>query len=261
MKGVRLVTRVIDIISDLGEGFGNYTVGDDEKVLEVVSSASVACGFHAGDPRIMYKIVNEAIKKGVGVGAHPGFPDLVGFGRRLLKVSPLEAKTDVLYQLGALNAFVQAAGGKLQHICPHGSLGDYSIVDKDIAQAIIDAVMEFDRDLIIVTQPGELEELARKNGLKVAKLIFADRMYNDDGRLVSRRHPDAVVHDAELVIERCVRMVVEGKVTTINGKDIEVDGESILIHGDTKGSLQLANQIKDALGDHGVKIKKLSEWL
>ncbi|MEK5230436.1 5-oxoprolinase subunit PxpA [Lysinibacillus sp. FSL K6-0232] len=253
--------RVIDIISDLGEGFGLYEAADDASIIEIVSSASVACGFHAGDPRTMALAVNEAIKKGVGVGAHPGFPDLLGFGRRNISVTPWEVKTDVLYQLGALDAFVRVAGGKLQHICPHGSLGDLSMVDTECAAAMLEAVIEFNPSLVIVTQTGELERLAREQGMKVAKLIFADRAYNDDGTLVSRRNPNAVLHDKDIVIERCVRMVLEGKVTTITGKEITVDGESILIHGDTVGSLALARDIKAALIDKGVEIKRLADWL
>ncbi len=253
--------RVIDIISDLGEGFGLYEAADDASIIEIVSSASVACGFHAGDPRTMAKAVHEAIKKGVGVGAHPGFPDLIGFGRRNISVTPWEVKTDILYQLGALDAFVRVAGGKLQHMCPHGSLGDLSMVNRECAAAMLEAVIEFDPSLIIVTQAGELERLAKEKGMKVAKLIFADRAYNDDGTLVSRRNSNAVIHDKDIVIDRCIRMVIEGKVETITGKEIAVEGESILIHGDTAGSLTLAKDIKAALIDRGVEIKKLADWL
>lgn len=253
--------HVIDIISDLGEGFGLYQAADDASIIEIVSSASVACGFHAGDPRTMAQAVNEAVKKGVGIGAHPGFQDLVGFGRRSINVTPWEVKTDVLYQLGALDAFIRAVGGKLQHMCPHGSLGDLTMGDTECAKAMLEAVIEFDASLIIVTQAGELERLAREKGLKVAKLIFADRAYNDDGTLVSRRKPNAVIHDKDVVVDRCVRMVVEGKVETITGKVIEVEGDSILIHGDTAGSLALARNIKAALKAKGVEIKKLADWL
>lgn len=167
-------------------------------------------------------------------------------------------KTDVLYQLGALDAFVRVAGGKLQHICPHGSLGDLSMVDTECVMAMLEAVIEFNPSLVIVTQTGELERLAREQGMKVAKLIFADRAYNDDGTLVSRRNPNAVLHDKDIVIERCVRMVLEGKVTTITGKEITVDGESILIHGDTVGSLALARDIKVSFNRQGCGNKKIS---
>lgn len=251
----------IDISSDLGEGFGDYTMADDSSLLELISSANIACGFHAGDPRTMASAVEQAFNNDVGIGAHPGFPDLVGFGRRNMHLTSREITTDVLYQIGALSAFVRATGGHLQHVSPHGQLGNLSVVDRNYAEAIALAIMKYDSSLIVVTQPGELDIAARQLGLKVANLIFADRAYKEDGTLVSRKEENAVIHDPQIVVQRCVRMVVEGKVTAVTGKDIEVDGHSLLIHGDTPGSLKLARLIRDALVNAGVEIRKLSDWL
>ncbi|MGP7817933.1 LamB/YcsF family protein [Niallia sp. 01092] len=252
--------KVIDIISDLGEGFGSYTMADDSSLLELVSSANIACGFHAGDPRTMADAVEKSVKNNVGIGAHPGFPDLVGFGRRHIELSSWEITTDILYQLGALNAFVKAYGGTLQHVTPHGRLGNLSVENRKYAEAIVEGIVRFDPSLMVVTTPGEMANIAEQRGLKVAYVIFADRAYNDDGTLVSRDNPNAVIHDPETVVKRCVKMVVEGKVTSITGKEIEVDGQSLLLHGDTSGSLKLAQQIKSALIEAGVEIRRLGDW-
>lgn len=252
--------KYIDIISDLGEGFGSYTMADDSHLLELVSSANIACGFHAGDPRTMASAVKKSIENNVGVGAHPGFPDLVGFGRRHMELTSWEITTDILYQIGALSAFAKAYGGKLQHVTPHGRLGNLSVVDHRYAEAIVEGIAKFDPSLIIVTMPGEMADIANQKGLKVAYTLLADRAYNDDGTLVSRDHPNAVIHDSEEVVKRCVRMVLEGKVTTITGRDMEVNGQSLLLHGDTQGSLKLAMQVKNALLDAGVEIRKLGDW-
>lgn len=254
------MSKFIDIISDLGEGYGAYTMADDSSLLELVSSANIACGFHAGDPRTMANAVEKAMINNVGIGAHPGFPDLVGFGRRHMDLTSWEVTTDVLYQIGALSAFVKAYGGTLQHVTPHGRLGNLSVVDRNFAKAIVEGIAKFDPSLIVVTTPGELAEVATQKGLKVAYTIFADRAYNDDGTLVSRDNPSAVIHDPETVVKRCVRMVVEGKVTSITGREMDVVGHSLLLHGDTSGSLKLAQQIKNALLEAGVGIRKLGDW-
>lgn len=249
----------IDLVSDLGEGFGCYTIADDAGMLELVSSANIACGFHAGDPRTMAKAVELAVKNDVGIGAHPGFPDLIGFGRRDMNLSSWEITTDILYQLGALSAFVRFYGGQLQHITPHGRLGNLADTDRKYAEAIIDAVIRFDPSLIVAVPEGELAHLGKQRGLKVATLMLGDRSYHDDGSLVNRREPNAVIHDPEIVIKRCVRMAVEGKVTSITGRDIWKKGDSLLLHGDTKGSLELARRIRSALVEAGVEIRKLGE--
>lgn len=248
----------VDLVADLGEGFGCYTIADDRSMLEFVSSANVACGFHAGDPRTMAKAVELAVKNGVGIGAHPGFPDLVGFGRRDMNLTSWEITTDVLYQLGALEAFAKTYGGRLQHITPHGRLGNLADTDRRYAEAVLDAVVRFDQSIIIAVPEGELGQLAKQKGLKVATLMLGDRSYNDDGSLVNRREPNAVIHDPEIVMKRCVRMVVEGKVTSITGHDIAKKGDSLLLHGDTAGSLELARKIRGALVEAGVEIRNLA---
>jgi 5-oxoprolinase (ATP-hydrolysing) subunit A len=254
------MNRFIDINADMGEGFGRYKIADDSDLLKIISSANIACGFHAGDPRTMAKAVEEAVQNGVGIGAHPGFPDMVGFGRRDMNLTPLEITTDVLYQLGALSAFTKMSGARLQHISPHGRLGNLAVIDRKYAEAIVEAVVRFDPSIIIVTQPGELANIAKQQGLRVAFHIFADRAYNDDGTLVSRREPHSVIHDPDIVVPRCVRMVVEGKVETVTGRDISVTAHTLCLHGDTPGSIELAQKIKNALIEAGVEIRKLEDW-
>ncbi|WP_158734800.1 LamB/YcsF family protein [Alteribacillus sp. YIM 98480] len=255
------MNKVIDINADMGEGFGRYTIADDERLLDIVTSANVACGFHAGDPRIMGLTVEKALKNHVGIGAHPGFPDLIGFGRRDMSLTPLEIKTDVLYQIGALSAFVKASGGHLQHVSPHGRLGNLAVKNREYAQAIVEAVLSFDSSLIIITEPGELAVEAEKRGLKTAVQLFADRAYNDDRTLVSRKEPGAVIHNQETVLQRCLKMVLEGTVETVSGSEIEVDGNTLCVHGDTAGSVDLAKEIKATLIEAGVEVRKLEEWL
>lgn len=250
--------KSLDIVSDLGEGFGSYQIADDDSLLQIVSSANIACGFHAGDPRTMASTVQKCIANNVAIGAHPSFPDRVGFGRRGMDLSALEVETDMLYQIGALNGFAQAFGTKLQHVTPHGKLGNYVVEDSKYANAVAEAIAKFDDSLIIVTLPGELAEAAKKKGLRIAYTIFADRAYNTDGSLVSRNQPSAVLHDIDLITSRVLRMVNEGKVTSITGQDITVKGSSLLLHGDTAGSVQMATKIRDSLIANGIIIKSLN---
>jgi 5-oxoprolinase (ATP-hydrolysing) subunit A len=251
----------IDMNSDLGEGFGAYTLADDAELLQVVSSANIACGFHAGDPRTMDQTVKRAIEAEVGIGAHPGFPDRVGFGRRDMGLTPYEIKTDLLYQLGALEAFLRPHGEKLQHISPHGRLGNTAVHNSDFAVAIVEAAIAFDPSLIVMTEPGELAKAARERGMKVALQLFADRAYNEDGTLVSRKNPDAVIHDEEIVMQRCIGMVKEGRVTAHTGKDIEITGHTLCVHGDTPGAVRLAMRIKEVLQAEGIDVRPLKKWL
>jgi UPF0271 protein len=251
--------RSIDLIADLGEGFGAYEMADDAGILEWVSSANIACGFHAGDPRTMMRVVELAAEKSVGIGAHPGFPDLAGFGRRDMRLSCQEVLTDTLYQIGALNAFVKANGARMQHVSPHGRLANAATGNREYAEAIAEAVRRFDPGLIVVTQAGELEHAARRRGLSVGLLLFADRAYHEDGSLVSRDDPRALIKDEAEVLERCVKMVAEGKVTTLTGREIEVTGDSLLLHGDTADSLRLAAKIVEALRRAGVTVRRLGE--
>ena len=198
----------VDLNSDLGESYGRYTIGMDERIIPLVTSANVACGYHASDPVVMQKTVREAKKAGIGVGAHPGFPDLMGFGRREMAVSPAEAKAYTLYQLGALAAFCQAEGVKLQHVKPHGAMYNMAARDYELARAICEAVAEFDRNLIVLAlSGGEMVRAAGELGLRTAFEVFADRAYEEDGSLVNRRKPGAMITDEEEAIRRVIRMV------------------------------------------------------
>ena len=248
----------VDLNSDLGESFGNYTIGMDEEILKFVSSANVACGWHAGDPMVMEKTVALAKEFGTAVGAHPGFPDLMGFGRRNMAVTPEEAKTYVKYQLGALQAFAKAHGVKIQHVKPHGALYNMAAVDEKLAKAMCEAVYEVDKDIIFMGLAGsKMITAAEETGLKAASEVFADRAYNDDGTLVSRKLPGAVIKDKDLAIQRVVRMVKEGKVESINGKDIDIKADSICVHGDNPKALEFVKNIRETLEKEGVTISNL----
>ena len=248
----------VDLNSDLGESFGNYTIGMDGEILKYVSSANVACGWHAGDPIVMEKTVATAKENGVAIGAHPGFPDLMGFGRRNMVVTPEEAKAYVKYQLGALKAFTDSHGVKIQHVKPHGALYNMAAVDEKLARAMCEAVYEVDKDIIFMGLAGsKMIEAAEAAGLKAASEVFADRAYNDDGTLVSRKLEGAVIKDKELAIKRVVRMVKEGKVESINGNDIAIKADSICVHGDNPKALEFVKNIRETLIAEGVEIKNL----
>jgi len=251
--------QVVDLIADMGEGFGKYSIADDDKLLEIVSSGNIACGFHAGDPQIMDDIVKKALQKNVNIGAHPSFPDLVGFGRRKIDASPWQVKTDILYQLGALDSFVRAYGGKIQHIAPHGALGNLVSIDRNYANAVLDAVESFDPTLIILAQPDEFLFAAEERGFRTAITMLADRSYNDDGSIVSRSHSNAVINDTEKIVERCIEMVVNKQVSTITGNVIKVRGNALLLHGDSANSLETAKRVRDALLNSGVSIKSIGD--
>jgi UPF0271 protein len=245
----------VDLNSDLGEGFGHWSMGDDEAVVAVVSSANVACGFHAGDPPTMARVCRAAVERGVAVGAQVGYRDLAGFGRRHLDVDARTLADEVLYQVGALDAMARAAGGRVSYVKPHGAL--YTAVTSDVAQAaaVVDAVRAFGGDLPVVGLPGsQLLTLAERAGLRPVAEAFADRAYTADGRLRSRKEPDALVTDADEVAARCVRMVVDGEVTAVDGSVVAVRAESICVHGDTDGAVALATRVRAALEAVGVEI-------
>jgi UPF0271 protein len=251
------VTRRIDLVADLGEGFGDWRMGEDEALLDILTSANVACGFHAGDPRIMDRTVAACRERGVAVGAHPSFPDLVGFGRRAMDLTAHEVRTDVTYQMGALAAFAAHHGTSLAHVAPHGRLGNLVATRADYAQAVVDAVLGFDRGLIVLAQDGELADAARAAGIAVGIVGIADRAYQDDGTLVPRSQPGAVIHDPGEVAERTVRMVVEGKIGSVNGIDIPVQVDTVLLHGDTPAAVAVAREIRTQLEAAGVAIGPL----
>ena len=252
----------VDLNADLGESFGAYTIGMDEEVLKFITSANVACGFHAGDPLVMQKTVALAKGCGTAIGAHPGFPDLMGFGRRNMKVSPDEAKAYIKYQVGALSAFAKAEGLKLQHVKPHGALYNMSAVDEKLAEAICQGIYDVDPELILLGLSGSCHiTAAEKTGIRCASEVFADRGYTDEGTLVPRGMAGAMIHDRAEAIARTVRMVKEGTVISSSGKVINIKADSICVHGDNPDAIGFVKEIRDALEREGVKVCSISEVL
>jgi len=250
----------IDFNCDMGESFGAYTLGLDDQIITSITSANIACGFHAGDPGWMRRTVALAEKHGVGVGAHPGFPDLRGFGRRNLAASPREVHDDLVYQIGALTAFTRDK--RLQHVKPHGALYNMAVENDALAVAICEAVVEVDPRVILVVLAGSRWiGLADRMGLRVAREVFADRAFNLDGTLVPRSKPGSVLHDQQEVIDRSLRLVTESKVTTITGETIELQADTICLHGDTPGSVQLASALRDAFSRAGVELVPMARLL
>ncbi|WP_017473041.1 LamB/YcsF family protein [Amphibacillus jilinensis] len=243
----------IDLNGDLGESFGRYTIGHDQDILPFLSSANIACGFHAADPMVMAKTVRLAERYQVKIGAHPGFPDRVGFGRRVLQASPEEIANDVTYQIGALTAFTQAK--KLHHVKPHGALYNVAAQDQRIAKAICEAIKAFDPDLILYGLANSaLISEAEAVGLSYAQEVFADRHYHDDGTLVPRSEEDAVIRNEDEVVERVLAMVKEQRVKTINGRWIDLAPDTICLHGDHPHAVQFARKLTDGLKEHHIKI-------
>jgi UPF0271 protein len=238
----------IDLNSDIGEGFGDYTLGDDQALLGIISSSNIACGFHAGDPVIMHKTIRLAMDHHVDLGAHVGFPDLMGFGRRQMQCDPGDLSCYILYQLGALAGMAAAAGTKVTHMSFHGALGNMAAADYALAEPMVQAVASFDSDIIIsVSTNTQIERAARKAGLKVATTFLADRAYTDEGDLVSRKLPGAVIKDQTQVLERVKRLLDDGVITSINGKKLPIKVQSILLHGDTPGAVDNALAIRQEI--------------
>lgn len=250
----------IDFNCDMGESFGAYKLGYDEEVIKYITSANIACGFHAGDPIWMRRTVRLAEEHGVAVGAHPSFPDLRGFGRRNMVVAPEEARSDVIYQIGALAAFTRSK--RLQHVKPHGAMYNMAASGGDLARAICEAVLEVDPAMILVVLAGTpWAQVAGEMGLRVAREVFADRALNPDGTLVSRSMPGAVLHDRDEVVARSIRMVTEGKAIAITGEEISVHADTLCLHGDTPGAVQLAAALRSRLEAAGVEVVPLSRLL
>lgn len=246
----------IDLNSDMGESFGAYKLGGDEELIKYVTSTNVACGYHAGDPMVMDKVVKMAKERGVAVGAHPGYPDLMGFGRRKMVLSFDEVKNYMKYQIGALMAFTAGQGLKLQHVAPHGALGNLCQYDRDTSRAICEAVYEIDPSIMIFYCAGAvLGEEAEKMGLKTASEIFVDRAYMDDLSLVPRKMEGSMITDEEFAIERCIRMVKEGKVTSINGKELEIKGDTLCVHGDGPKAFAFVKRIREAFEQEGIVVR------
>ena len=250
----------VDLNSDLGESFGRYTLGMDDKIIPLITSAHVACGYHASDPVVMEKTIALAKEAGIRVGAHPGFPDLMGFGRRNMNVSPAEAKAYTLYQLGALDGFCRAAGVKLQHVKPHGAFYNMAAKDYKLSVAICEAIKNFDKDLIVLAlSGGELAKAAKDMGLRTALEVFADRGYEEDGTLVDRRKEGAMITDEQEAIDRVIRMVKEKKVTAVTGRDISIQADSVCVHGDGVKALAFVEKIRAALQKEEIQICSLDE--
>ena len=252
------MTDRVDLNCDMGESFGAYRIGADEEVFPFITSANVACGFHGGDPAVMRTTIAQARQRGVAVGAHPGFPDLIGFGRRNIDATPDEVYDLVVYQIGALLGFAKAGGIELQHVKAHGALYNMAAAKRDLAAAIARAVRDVDRRLILFGLPGShLISEGEAAGLTTASEAFADRNYMDDGSLVSRRRPDAHVHDAGEAAARAIRMVREGKVRSIDGKDIDIKADTICIHGDGAHAAEFAQRLRRSFEDAGVQVRPL----
>ncbi|WP_421378780.1 LamB/YcsF family protein [Bacillus salacetis] len=238
----------IDLNCDLGESFGAYSKGNDEKILEKITSANIACGFHAGDPNIMLQTVQLALKNNVKIGAHPGYPDLQGFGRRHIDISPEEIYSLVLYQIGALDAMTRSQGGQLSHVKPHGALYNRAAKDKAAAKAIAKAVFEFDPDLTLFgLANSEMIIAGKEAGLQTASEVFADRTYQSDGTLTPRSQEGAVIHDDDQAVAQVVKMVKDHKVVSVDGKEIDIIPDTICLHGDNEKALAFAEKIIHAL--------------
>ncbi|RPI28702.1 MAG: LamB/YcsF family protein [Acidobacteria bacterium] len=256
-----MVDRV-DLNADVGESYGAFRIGCDEELLGQVTSANIACGWHAGDPLVMERTVQLAFEGAVGIGAHPGFPDLLGFGRRNLQISEPEAKAYVLYQIGALDAFVRKTGETMQHVKLHGAM--YNVVSKDpnLASAVIAAIQEFDPDLILVGLSGSpLIKLAEERGLRVAHEAFADRAYAPDGSLVPRTSAGAMITDPAAAGDRALRMITEGIVQASDGQDVRIHADTICIHGDNPHAVSFARSVRSKLESAGIKIQPLRDFI
>jgi len=248
--------QTIDLNCDMGEAFGNYPMPDDDILLDYISSANIACGYHAGDPEVMQHTVGMAIKKGIAIGAHPGLPDLQGFGRREMKISASEAYQMTIYQIGALYGFVKAAGGKLHHVKAHGALYNMAAKDAALAKAIVQAVHDFDSTLILYALAGsEMVEAAKKTGMVCASEVFADRTYQDDGSLTPRTQSNALITDEQQSINQVLLMVNKQQVITVNQKTIPLKAETLCLHGDGSHAVEFAKMINQKLKSGGISIK------
>lgn len=252
----------IDLNCDMGESFGRYTLGRDSEMFPLISSANIACGFHAGDPSVMHNTVRMAAEHGVSIGAHPGFPDLAGFGRRNLAMSTDELRDSVIYQISALQGFARVCNVPVQHVKPHGALYNMAAGDTIMAHAIVDALRQLDDNLILFGRAeSPLIDVAQTAGLRVAREVFADRAYTEDGRLVPRSQPGSVITDSMTIAERVLKMATERTVASITGVEIELNFDTICVHGDTTGAVEHARQITLVLQQAGVDIVPVGTFL
>jgi UPF0271 protein len=254
------MTLSVNLNADMGEGFGAYDIGNDDAILKIIRSANIACGFHAGDPLTMRRVVKRAKEEGVSIGAHPGFNDLWGFGRRRIDMHPDDLENIIAYQIGALQAMAACAGEKVTHVKPHGALNNMAAENIEYALAIGRAIKAVDRDLIYVALSGsEMEAAALQLDLKLAREGFCDRLYEDDGNLTSRRLPGAVIKDPATAARQVVHMVVEGEIVSRNGKRIPRRVDTLCVHGDEPTAIELARTVREGLEAAGVKIVPLNE--
>lgn len=250
--------KTVDLNCDLGESFGAYKIGNDEGVLTYISSANIACGFHAGDPHVMNQTVQLVKKYGVAIGAHPGYQDLVGFGRRVMTVSPADVYDLLLYQMGALSAFCKVHDVKLTHVKPHGALYNMAALDANLAEAIAKAVTAFDPTLALYgLADSKLIEAGETYGLKTVSEVFADRTYQPDGTLTPRNQPDAIIHNSNDAIKQVLQMVKEQAVQTTTGEILPIKADSICVHGDNNHALQFVKELRNALTIEGITIKAI----
>ena len=246
----------IDINCDMGESFGRYSLGNDSAIMPYISSANIACGFHGGDPQVMAATVRLALAHGVAIGAHPGLPDLAGFGRRAMELTPKEIEAITVYQLGALSGFIRVAGGRLNHVKPHGALYNMACKDQAIAQSIARAVNRFDSNLILYGMAGsELVAAGTREGLAVAREVFVDRTYQVDGSLTPRQDPGALITNESDALKQLHRVIAQGKVCTVDGIDVDVKAETVCIHGDTPGALAFVQAIRQFSHNNRIAIK------
>jgi UPF0271 protein len=251
----------IDLNSDMGESYGAYTIGADDEVLRWVTSANVACGWHGGDPAVMRRTVRRAKELGVRVGAHPSYPDLLGFGRRVMQITRQEARDYILYQIGALRAFADAEGTTLQHVKPHGAIYNAAVKDRELSLGIAEGVGDAVGNLILVGLPGsELVKAGKEVGLRVAREAFGDRAYNEDGTLVSRKMAGSLIADPDAVADRVLGFT-RGRVKAITGKEIQIEADTICLHGDTPGAAAIAQRVRERLEAVGITPKPLGEFI
>ncbi|MGQ9530080.1 MAG: LamB/YcsF family protein [Candidatus Bathycorpusculaceae bacterium] len=253
----------IDINCDLGESYGAFKVGNDEQIMPHITSANIACGFHAGDPMTMAQTINLAKKYGVALGAHPGYPDLLGFGRREMRLTSEEVKNYTIYQVSALQGFAKAAGLPLQHVKPHGALYNTAVEDEETSRGVVKAVNALDQNLIIFAPPkSALAKVAAEAGLRVAYEFFADRAYNPDGSLLSRKKPNSIITEPQIVLKRTLKAVREGKVLAINGETINLGKvHTICVHGDTPTAIKLTETLKNELVKLGIEVKPAGNFI
>lgn len=254
--------HVVDLNCDMGESFGAYKLGSDSEVMKYVTSANIACGFHAGDPATMRRTVKHALEQGVAIGAHPGLQDLIGFGRRDMDISPEEAYDLAVYQIGALWGFVRSEGAKLQHVKAHGSLYNMAARNAALAEAIAEAVYRVEPELILFGLAGsELIKAGKKAGLRTASEVFSDRTYQSDGSLTLRSQPDSLITDERRSVEQVIRMVTEGKVLSRQHVDIPIQADTVCIHGDGAHAVQFAERIRRSLAEASIVVQPVGATL